>query len=314
MLKYFTKRRGLGIEILPGAVRLAAVRGSGARASVIYTKTAELPAGMVTDGFGYPNISDQQGLSAILAETLRDPAFSGIKKAGLSLPDGIFRVQSLEFDDLPGKRSEIERLVRWRLEKAATFDMTGASLRFQVFRRQDKRFSVLACAARQDVLSEYENLILGLGLEPWAVGISSLNTLNFYFPHLRNNESVAFAYVSDNYLAVAISEYDCPRFYRFKEIKKGASEDVQDRLVRELDDSIHFYMHMDRAQPSGISHLCLAGDYAGLNSFAENFKATTPLQLDVLSPASAPLNVDARRKGEMPAPEMAAALGAGVAI
>jgi len=266
-----------------------------------------MEAGTVTEAFAAQNIRDSEGLAALVRSSMKDLTTLSLRRAGLSLPDGIFRVQTLEFDELPSHRRDRDRLVRWRLEKGAAFDVSNTVLRYQVVPRRDKGCSVLACVAKQEVISQYEDLLAGLGLEPWAVAPSSFNVLNFYGPYLegKNIPSFALAWVTEGSYTTIIMEQGGPRFYRHKEIKTGTAADVTVRLIRELDDSLHFYLHMDRQQQSAVGHLYLAGEPSVVVLLSEGLKSETTLEVETLVPA-----VVLTSGGESAA-YLAAALGAG---
>ena len=308
MLRFIERKPRLGIEITASAMRLAAVSGRGANLSVLFTKTAEVPDGLVREGYATPNICDFPRLSDLLQECLS--VFpSGIRRVALSLPDGIFRVQTLDFDELPGKTADRERLIRWRLEKGAAFDMAETVLRYQVLGRQDKGFIVLSCVAKQAVIAQYEALLIGLGLEPWAVGPSSFHTQNFYSSYLTKKSAVsALAHLSEDSFTTIIRETSGARFYRYKDVKRGTADDVRNRLMREIDDSLHFYTHMDRSQQSDIHDLYLTGASAVSAELATGLRTATSLNVEVLSPAvvtAAAATIE---------PELAAALGAGSSL
>ncbi len=247
-------------------------------------KAVPLPAGMVGDAFASPNIRDVDGFASLLREALREFAPLRTSRLGISLPDTVFRVQSLEFDELPKRKADRDKLVRWRVEKAAAFDATNTVLRYQVLPREGGGYAVLACVAKQDVLNQYEDLVQGLGYDPWSVGPASFHALNFYYPSLqaRGVAGFAFAWVTDGSYAVLAAERGTPRFYRCKEIRQGAS-DARDRVLRELEDSIHFYAHLDRQQQPQIGHLLLAGDAAMLAPLADDLKNTVALEVEVLT-------------------------------
>jgi Tfp pilus assembly PilM family ATPase len=308
MLGFLTRRPGLGLEISSGAIRLAALSGSGVNTTVLSVNTADLPAGMVNENYAMPNIQDADGLAAVLRGCLSSVAVSGIRRAALSLPDEVFRVQTLEFDELPVKSVDRERLIRWRLEKAA-FDVSDTVLRYEVLRRQDAGLTVLACVAKRGVLSQYESVLIGLGLEPWSVGLSSFSILNFYSLYMTNRSPVsALACVAENSFTTIVTEDGRVRFYRFKELKRGGADDIRARLLREIEESLHFYTHMDRAQQTGIGRLYLAGEPGVRDALAGGLGTLTSLDVEILRPAAVLPSA-----GEA-SPEMAAALGAGGTI
>jgi Tfp pilus assembly PilM family ATPase len=308
MLRFLARKPCLGIEINSSAVRVAAVSGCDSNLSALFTKTAVVPVGVVGEAYASPNIQDFDKLSDVLRECLAG-APNGIRRTALSLPDGVFRVQALEFDELPGKAADLERLIRWRIEKSAAIDISETTLRYQVLGRQDKGFTVLSCVAKQSVLAQFESLLLGLGLEPWAVGLSSFNTLNLYSPYLMKKSAVfAMAHMSEDSFATIIMEKNGVRFYRYKDVKRGKSEEIRDRLMREIDDSLHFYTHMGKMQQSVVRDLYLTGESAVSADLAEVLRDLTSLNVEVPSPAVAALSAGGV------GPAMAAALGAGSSL
>jgi len=308
MLRFFTRKPRLGIEITATAARVAVLSGSGANLSVLFTKTVDVPDGVVSEAYSSPNVIDMFRLSAVLREGL-DGVPSGIRRAGLSLSDGAFRVQTIEFDELPDKDEDRQRLIRWRLEKGAAFDIADTVLRYQVLERQGKGFTVLSCVAKQAVIAQYESLFIELGLEPWAVGPSSFYAFNLYSTYLTKKSAVsALTHLSNDSFATIIREPSGVRFYRYKDVKRGSAEDSRDKLMREIDDSLHFYAHMDRLQQSEVHDLYLTGESDMSVDLADALRTVSSLNVEVLSPA-----VAARSDGAI-GPEMTAALGAGNAL
>ncbi len=308
MLRVLTRKPRLGIEITATAVRVAVLSGSGANLSILFTKTVDVPDGVVSEAYSSTNIIDSSRLSAALREGL-DGVPSGIRRAGLSLSDSAFRVQAIEFDDLPGKADDRQRLIQWRLEKGAAFDITDTVLRYQVLGRQEKGLTVLSCVAKQAVITQYEALFFELGLEPWAVGPSSFYALNFYSSYLAKKSAVsALTHLSKDSFATIIMEPGGVRFYRYKDVKRGSAEDIRDKIMREIDDSLHFYTHMDRLQQSEVRDLYLTGESDMSADLAAALGTMTSLNVEVLSPAVATLS-----DGNI-GPEMTAALGAGSSL
>jgi Tfp pilus assembly PilM family ATPase len=308
MLRFLARKPRLGIEITAAAVRVVVLSGFGANLSVLFTKTVDVPEGVVSEAYASPNILDTFRLSAVLGEGL-DGVPSGIRRAGLSLSDSAFRVQTIEFDELPAKAQDRQRLIQWRLEKGAAFDIADTVLRYQVLGRQDKGCTVLSCVAKQAVIAQYESLFIERGLEPWAVGPSSFYAFNFYASSLAKKSAVsALTHLSKDSFATIIRESSGVRFYRYKDMKRGSAEDIRDKLVREIDDSLHFYTHMDRLQQSEVRDLYLTGESDVSAGLAEALRTVTSLNVEVLSPAGAALS-----EGNI-GPEMTAALGAGSSL
>lgn len=309
MLRFLGGKPGLGLEITSSAIRLALTTGRGRSVSVIATKTAELPHGLVHETYSSPNVRDAVRLGLILKECLSSLRSQGVRRTALSLPDGMFRVQTLEFEQLPAKTADRERLIRWRLEKAAAFDSADTVLRWQVLRRRENGFTALACVAKRAVLAQYEDMLIDAGLEPWSVGLSSLHTLSFYAGLLTKRDPVAaLAHVGENSFTTIVSDGGAVRFYRYKELKRGSADEVRTRTVRELEDSLHFYSHMVSSHPVPIKRLYLTGEPASHDDEVQALKADLSLEIEALSPSAvlAPNSVVR--------PELAAALGAGSSL
>lgn len=269
------------------------------------TARAVVPPGMVNESYGAPNLDSSLDLSRLVTDCLTSLGRPDIRRVALCLPDGVFRAQTLDFDALPGKAADRERLIRWRLEKTAAFDVADTALRYEILRGQDSGLTVLACVAKQSVLSQYEAVFTNLGLEPWSIGLSSFSTLNFYAAYLASRSPVAvLAHITDDAFATVIMENGGVRFYRYKEIKRGGVDEIRARIIREIEDSIHFYTHMDRTQAAEIRHLFLSGDAAANEGLAEGLQDRMAVTVEVLTPTV----VLSRGEAE---PDLAAALGAG---
>ena len=309
MFQLLAGKPGLGIEITSSEIRLAAVARRRANLFALAVKTFELPSGLVSGNYASPNIRDLDEFSAVLRDCLAGIPMPGIRRAALSLPDGVFRVQTIDFDELPAQAADRERLIRWRIEKAAAIDAVDTVLRYQILKGQDKGFTVLACVIKQAVHAQYEAALVGAGLEPWSVGPSSFYSLNFFSPFITGKTAVsALAHITEDSFATIIVEADGARFYRYKEVKGAGAGEGKARFMREIDDSLHFYTHMDRTQRSEVKGLYLTGETGLPSDLAEGLKSLTSLEVQVLSPAA--VIPSANGAG----PDMAAALGAGCSL
>jgi Tfp pilus assembly PilM family ATPase len=305
MLRFLAKRPALGLEITSTVLRLAAVTGKGAKASVIGAARAVVPSGLVTESYGTSNLTAPDDLSRLIRDCLTGLGRSDIRRVALSLPDSVFRVQTLDFDTLPGKAVDRERLIRWRLEKTAAFDVADTALRYEVLQGQGRGLTVLACVAKQSVLSQYEAALTLLGLEAWSIGLSSFSTLNFYAAYLTKQSPVAvLAHITDDAFTTVIMENGGVRFYRYKEIKRGGADEIRSRIIREIEDSMHFYSHMDRTRAAEIGRLFLTGDASAGDGFVRELQNRMTVTVELLSPAVV-------LSGGQADPDLAAAIGAG---
>ena len=310
MLSFFARRPKLGIDLSASAVRIAEVDGNDG--TLLRTATIEVPPGMVREDFGSENLLDPAGFTSLLRERFSSLHYSAAgRPAALSLPDGVFRVQFIEFDQLPPKRADRDRLVQWRLEKSGTVDMARTVLKHQVITRPDKGHTVLACVAKQPVVRQYEQVLIDLGLEPWTVGPSSFHAANWYARSLSAARVTALVHLRPDSVAALVFESGQPVFYRYKEMKKSTG-DVRARLVREIDDSLHFYSHMDRslAQQAEVQTVLLCGDSPLADDLSRELQGAMSVTIEVLLP-SAMAPVPAGVSANTIPGSLASALGAG---
>ncbi len=311
MLRFLAKKPSLGIEITDSAVLVAAVSGRGGSIAVEYAARRDLPAGVVNGSYASANISEQRVVDA-LRECLSGSSLP-YRRAALSLPDDMFRVQTLDFDALPAKSAERERLISWRLEKSAAFDLTDTALRYQVLRRQGSGFTVLACVAKRAVIAQYEAVLMEAGLEPWTVGVSSFHILNFYFPLMaKKSPSFALTHLTDDSFTTMVVETGGTRFYRFKEMKRVNAVEMKARFMREIEDSLHFYFtQRDRTQASDVQSLYLTGTASLPYDLADGLSISTSLRVEVLTPDDVIAKSSERSAPAVLSPAASAALGAG---
>ncbi len=305
MLLFFEGKPRLGIELTATEARFAAFAGRGAKRSLLFSRTVAVPPGSVNVQYATLNILDHGGFVNALREGLAEPS-GHLRRAALSLPDGVFRVQTIDLEELPSRKADCERLIRWKLEKGA-FDVADTLLRFQVLRRSNGgSVSVLACVAKEAVIRQYEEALAALGLETWSVGLASFDTLNYYASRLATEpEGAALVLVSPGSYTTVITCAGQARFYRYKELKRAAAQPLGPRLLREIDDSLHFFSHQDRSGQFAMRRLFLAGEEPVVRELAEGFHDRESFAVEILSPAAMlPAGTDAGAG-------MAAALGAG---
>lgn len=113
-------------------------------------------------------------------ETLRavDAALGdGKGSLGLLIPDPLVRVSILEFETFPGDAKDQEALVQWKMKPLLPFPSEEARMNFEVSHQEAGHVEVMALAARNSVLAEYETSLEALGGEIKLVLPSALALL-----------------------------------------------------------------------------------------------------------------------------------------
>jgi len=94
----------------------------------------------------------------------------------LVIPDQAARLFVFSLDSLPKRPAEALSLVQFRLKKSVPFEIESAAVSYQA-RRQGGQWEVIAVAAPQPVVRQYESLLEAFGLRPRCVALSTLATL-----------------------------------------------------------------------------------------------------------------------------------------
>ena len=174
-------RPALACEISPYGV-LAARQDATAG---LMTQFAPLAASALQPGLKPGNLVDRPAVvealrSAITAVAERGRPLPGGRnlRANRALtvivPDAAVRVLLLDFDALPGNRSEALPLLRFRLRKLVPFETDEAAISWQTISTGPEGLRVLTIVIPRPVLLEYESAIRESGFLPGVVLPSTL--------------------------------------------------------------------------------------------------------------------------------------------
>jgi len=112
----FGKNFKRGIDISPQGIRWVELKAEGDSFVSSDARFVEVPEGLIGPSFAKENISDKDMLRSLILEAI--PAGKRSGEIGLSIPDHLVKISSVEFEDLPAKKSEVERLISWRMKKS----------------------------------------------------------------------------------------------------------------------------------------------------------------------------------------------------
>ncbi|GJL61455.1 MAG: hypothetical protein NPIRA04_01090 [Nitrospirales bacterium] len=108
------------------------------------------------------------------------------QSVALSLPDICGRTTILTFPSFPAKQSEQDSVVRWRFQQDMNVvtDKTRFAYRtVAASKHQTHPRHILATAVQHDIIEQYEEACLAVGLLPNSVGLSGLDVCDFYQTH-----------------------------------------------------------------------------------------------------------------------------------
>lgn len=228
----FGSRFKRGIDISPGGIRWVEMKGGASSAVIAGAASGEIPEGLVNPAFSKENVTDRESLKSHLIDVI--PAGRRRGDIALSLPDQLARITLLEFDEIPGNRVEVERLILWKLKKTLPIPVEVAKVDYTLLDKGEDKVEMLVAAASREVIREYEDIVRSIGLRPILVDIASMNTLSLFRGDMEKYS--VFVDVSGYSVSVAIIADGKPAFFRSKELEGDI-----DRIEKEVISTVAYY-------------------------------------------------------------------------
>lgn len=225
----FGKKLKKGIEISPSFLSWVEIESGQSQPLVADSCLAKLPEGMIKPSFTKKNLTDPSGLKNVIEKIIPVGKRSG--DISLSLPDNIIKISLLNFDELPKKREEIERLILWKLKKTIPLAPEMAKVDYSILKGAGSGIDLIAAIASREVIREYEDLLTSTGLRPKIVDLSSMNLLNVFRENF--SETFFFLTVKDYSITISVVYEGQLKLFRNKEV-------TDDRIIKELITTINY--------------------------------------------------------------------------
>ena len=139
---------------------------------------AALPAGAVNPAVHGPNVADAPAVAGVLDGVL-DRLPRRPRRVALLLPDAAARVSMVRFANVPARKSDLERMIRWQVRRTVPFSVDEAQVDWTPGRLtaagEQEFVVVLACGA---VVAEYERLCAAAGAHAGLVDLPSLGLID----------------------------------------------------------------------------------------------------------------------------------------
>ena len=232
------------VEVNAGLVRLVSVADGKPFPRWETFETRQLPAGAVRPGPSDLNIAEIGPVREALRAVLEASGYRG-RSVSLLLSDAVCRPAILDFETLPASRRLAMDLVRFRLKKTLPFPVEEARLSVSTLPAAKGR-RVLAVAAREQVIAQYEELLEELRLTVGLVDVSTLNLVDL-LRHERKNAGRAEPYMVVNAdwgcFSVAIIGNEGLVFYRTKPtVAAGEARVAAELLAKDVKLCLLYYI------------------------------------------------------------------------
>lgn len=271
--------KSLGIEIFQNGVTMLLASGSKVTPVVERYEISRLPGDVIKPSLKESNIIEPIVLKRAVTDTYLK-LLSKIKRVSLSIPDSAGRTLLLDVESpLKNKEEGIDH-VKWKLKKTFPVDLNDVHLDYQVLRQKDDGSShVLVGIVSRTVVSEYEDVLLEMGLEPYLIDFSSFNLYRLFAPRLDIHDHLTFVSLYRGTLAVLIFQDGCLEFSRSKFLSPSTIDPA--RLFREVNSSLVVYSDTQGGwKPRNVCYFAAGDEKDLLRNVLLEAVATEPVYLN----------------------------------
>jgi type IV pilus assembly protein PilM len=228
-----------GLEIGAETLRLCRAEVQRGRLHLHQRAEVPVPPGMIRPSLKDGNIPDAAGLSRLLRDLCSRAGCRGWVRA--ALPDSVFSLRTVATDDLPAKRQEAQRFLRWQARDLLPFPVEEARLDFlPTAPGPDGRMRVVCLMARDRILTEYEGILADAGLRPAVLDASTISLAQAASGSLDHG-TIGLLSVNGARSTFLLLQEGRPRFWRILPEGRGAWAGTdRARLLREVADSVTF--------------------------------------------------------------------------
>jgi type IV pilus assembly protein PilM len=166
------ERPQVALEVRASGVGVVRTRRDGRAVVLAAASQVELDPEVLLPSLTQPNLADPARFRVACRSALERAGVLDGAPIALVLPDPVARVAVIPANELVGRPSEVDDLVRFRLRKSLPFDVREA--RVAHVRSSRAADPVIVVAALGSVLDGYEEVCRSLGLEPGLVELSGL--------------------------------------------------------------------------------------------------------------------------------------------
>jgi type IV pilus assembly protein PilM len=242
----------VALEVAADRVTALALTESGRERVISAYAIEPLPAGAVSPALNAPNINDAAALAATIKSAL-DKAAPRTRRVALVLPDTVAKISLVRFEKVPAKASDLDRLIRWQIRKAAPFRIEDGQVSWvpgMPIPGGGREFVV--SIARRDVIESYERVSDAAGAHAGLIDIATFSLINAELAGTgASSGDWLLVHVATDYVTIAVVRGHDLAFFRNRAI--GAEGDLAD-LVHQT-----AMYHEDRLGGGGFARVVLAG-------------------------------------------------------
>ena len=168
----------VGIDIATDRVSAVALGRRHAKPHLVGHGTELLPDGAIVPSASGPNIVDRAAVVDALRRVLKQLP-GRTRRVGLTVPDAVAKVSFVQFETVPDRSGDLDRLVAWQVRKAAPFRLEEAQIAYTPGAPHDEQGrEFIVELVRRDIVEEYESVCADAGVHAGVVDLASMNLIN----------------------------------------------------------------------------------------------------------------------------------------
>jgi len=247
-----------GLEIDTEMVRLCRAEMRRGRLHLQRRTEAAVPAGLVRPSLKDANVADAAALGGLLQGLCQSAGCRGWVR--VALPDPIFTLRTLATDEVPAKREEARRFLRWQARDLLTFPPEEARLDFLTASAgADGRLRAVCLIARGRILAEYEEALARAGLRVAVLDARTICLAQAASAPLMRGTAGLLA-VGETRSTLLLLQEGRPRFWRLvPEGRESWAAGERTRFLREVADSIIYGQESEGLAALHAMHLTAPG-------------------------------------------------------
>lgn len=273
------KTKAVGLEIANEGAAIALVGKHRGLPVLERCESVSFPAGTLKLSLKEPNIVDRPLVIGQLRE-LYARLLTNQKQVSLSLPDAAGRVMLLDLETRLKGKEEGADFIRWKLKKNLPIDISEIHLDYQILReRESGELSALVALVSRSVITQYEEIVSELGLEPIRIDFTTFNLMRLFLK-MVGGDSTAVVLWHKGVISILVFQDGILEFFRAKEIFEGNFE--TNRVFRELNSS--FLVYRDKVSGQKLQRVlfyCPPWDREALQALLTDVSGVTPHLIDL---------------------------------
>lgn len=136
--------------------------------SVASSAVTQIPPGIVVPSFDEPNVTDVSEMAQIIQQTTEAAGLANRNRWSVALPDLALRTVAVALESKPGSRRELSEILAWKIERVIGSPASELRTSRQRLSPAEGQERYLVTVAREEVISQYESILDGLG---WQAGL-----------------------------------------------------------------------------------------------------------------------------------------------